>query len=339
MAEQEKLVKDCLDRGDKEAAINLLLNLAIRHAREKNFEAAEEMRSRIFDIDSMALSAIVSAGEAIEEEKHKCIDRAHLNRWARLYQELDTDEANALYFALKKKTCEEDETISRQGELKPCLYFIESGRIKVVYFENGSEVLLKTAEAGRLAGEDVFFCATLCTTSLITLARTTLAYLESDVLDVWRTSFPLLESKLLNFISKSERIPELLKAKTKDRRRLKRLIVGGKVMVQLMNLSGQKVGNPFKAQMGDLSRGGMCFYIRIVRKETANLMLAKRVHVIYLPPRTAPSNTIEKDGTVVAVRFQPFTDCAVSVKFDSLLPELLMRELEMLIPTPPELTI
>jgi hypothetical protein len=37
---------------------------------------------------------------------------------------------------------------------------------------------------------------------------------------------------------------------------------------------------------------------------------------------------IRQSGTIVALRFHPLDDCTVCVKFDSLLPEALIEQLE-----------
>jgi len=325
---KEKLVREYIEQGDKEAAIKLLFELAVHYARDKNFEAAEAMRSRILDIDPMALSAIVNSGDIIEEEKYKAIDRGHREIWAKLYQDLGVVEANTLYFALKKATFQTEETISRQGELKPRIYFINSGRIKVVYFKDGEEVFLKHVEPGQLAGEDAFFYPTFCTTSMIALCRTELSYLDSDILKVWATTSPMLESKLNDFATKSPNILDLLKAKAIDRRRLKRIPFSGKATVHLMNSSDDQVGKPFKVNMGNISRGGTCFYVRIPKRETANLLLGKRLRINYTPPQMGASHLIRQSGTIVALRFHPLDDCTVCVKFDSLLPEALIEQLE-----------
>jgi CRP-like cAMP-binding protein len=336
IAEKERVVREYLDQGNMEAAIKLLFELAVLCARDKDFQAAESMRSRIFEIDSMALSEIVRSGDIIEEEKYKAIDSSHREIWAKLYKDLGVAEAYTLFFALKKATYETGETISSQGDLKPRLYFVNSGRIKVVYFMDDQEVYLKDIEPGRLAGEDSFFLTTLCTTSIVALCRTELGFLESDILNEWRTTSPLLESKLYGFASKTDKIPDLLETRSIDRRRLRRITLEGKASAYLMDLSDNQVGKPFTVDMGDISRGGACFYVRISKKEAAGLLLGKRLHISYLPPQMCgPSQTIEPSGTIVALHFHPFEDCAVSLKFDSPLPEELLDQLEQ-ISKPPQ---
>src|SRR5208283_3097270 len=136
------LLQNYLDKGNKEAAIKLLFELAVDCAKEKNFEAAESMRSRIFEIDAMALNEIIRSGEIIEEEKSLTIDRGHREIWAKLYDSLSVEEANALYFACKKASYQAEEKIFQQDEWKPRLYFINSGRARIVYFQDGKEVFL-----------------------------------------------------------------------------------------------------------------------------------------------------------------------------------------------------
>ena len=115
------------------------------------------MRSRIFEIDDMALGEIIRSGEIIEEEKNQSIDGNHREIWAGLYDSLSTEEANALYFAFTKAVYESGETIFHLGDRKPRLYFFNSGRAKIVYYQEGREVLLKTVNPGEFAGEDTFF--------------------------------------------------------------------------------------------------------------------------------------------------------------------------------------
>ena len=167
--DKERLIREYLDQGNKDAAIKLLFELVKLWARNKNFEAAEAMRSRIFEIDAMALCEIIRSGEIIEEEKTRTIDSGHQELWAKLYESLSVEEANALYFALKKATYKTGERIFDQGDLKPRLYFINGGRVKVVYFMDGQEVFLRNVGPGQLAGEQTFFFTTLCTTSAIVI--------------------------------------------------------------------------------------------------------------------------------------------------------------------------
>jgi CRP-like cAMP-binding protein len=331
--EKEELVRNYLDQGNKEAAIKQLFDLVVACAKEKNFEAAEAMRSRIFEIDEMALSEIIRSGEIIEEEKRQAIDGDHLEIWTKLYDSLSVEEANALYFAFTKANYQTGETIFKQGEWKPRLYFIDTGRAKLVYFRDGREVFLKAVEPGQFAGDDAFFAFTLCTATMIALSRIEARYLDSEILKVWRTTAPALESKLQTFASSTEKIADLLEAAEIDRRRYKRVDAVGKAIVQLMSLSEDPVGNPFKVDVCNISRGGVSFLVRITKRERASQLFGKRLRVSYVHPRMDSAHVISQSGTIVAIHFPLLEDCAVDVEFDELLPEALIKQLEKLSPS------
>ena len=328
--EKEQLLKNYLDEGNKEGAIKLLFELAVACAKEKNFEMAEVMRSRIFEIDPLALGEIIRSGEIIEEEKSRSIDADHREIWAKLYDNLSIEEANALYFAFTKATYEGGETIFHQGEWKPRLYFINGGQAKVVYLLDGKEVFLKAVKPGQFAGEDTFFSLAVCTTTMIAISRTEVSYLDAKILKEWKTSSPMLEYKLQSFPSGTEKIADLLKSREMDRRRLRRIKAGGKAVAVLMDSSEKQAGKSFKVDLGDISRGGLLFFVRIAKRETASLLLGKRIRISYRHPLLDSSHKIEQSGTIVGVRFHPFEDCAINVKFDSPLPEALIEQLEKL---------
>ena len=332
IAEKQGLVKNYLDQGNREAAVKLLFELVATCAKKKNFQAAEAMRSRIFEVDAMALGEIIRSGEMIEEEKSQTIDRGHRKTWVKLYDRLNIEEANALYFGLTKASYQARETIFQQGECKPRLYFLNSGQAKIVYFQDDGEVFLKAVQPGEFAGEDTFFSSRVCTTSMIALSKTEVSYLDADILKEWRTSSPVLESKLQSFASSAEKIENLLRAREVDRRCFKRINAGGKASAQLMTSSDNPVGKPFKVDFRDISQGGICFFVRITKKEAASLLLGKRLCLSYLHPLMDSSHTIRQNGTIVAVHFHPFEDCTVSVKLDTLLPKVLIELLENLSP-------
>jgi CRP-like cAMP-binding protein len=328
--QQENLVRKHLEENNKEAAIELLFELVEACAKRGEFKQAEAFRDRIIEIDAMALAEIIRAAEIIEEAKSEAIDKDHRKTWGRLYKILTAEECNAFYFSLKNAVYEPNEVICRQGDWSRRLFFVNSGRIKIVYLMGGKEVLLKTVEAGEIAGEDSFFSSSVCTTSIVALSRVELSYLDAEVLKEWMTTFPLLESKLQDLASKFEKIKDLLKSRELDRRSLKRVYVSGKGMVRLMSAGGNPVGKPFRVDVSDISEGGVCILVHLTKKETASLLLGQKVNVGYLHPLLHPAMAINQNGIIVAVRYHPFEDCAMNVKFDSPLPGNLVEELRQL---------
>ena len=58
LSEHEKLIEQYLREDNTEAAVQLLSELIIKSAKENNFEQAEALRDRLFEVDSMALRVI-----------------------------------------------------------------------------------------------------------------------------------------------------------------------------------------------------------------------------------------------------------------------------------------
>jgi CRP-like cAMP-binding protein len=321
---QEELVDQYVKQGNNEGAVKLLFDLIVTYAKKKDFAKAEVLREKLYEVDSMALNEIVRSGEIIEEEKSESIDKDHLVIWSKLYDTLSDEQANALYYAMKKATYDIDETIFKQGERNSNLYFIDQGQLKLAYREEEREVLLKTLGTGHIAGEDTFFYESVCTTSLITLSRVKLNFLEKDALLNWRDEFPGLESRLQEYCLKFKKVRDLLKAKNLDRRSQKRVRLSGKGMIQLLGASGKPLGKAFKGELSDISIGGLSYIIRISKKENARLLLGRKMNIKFVLPLGSSKQKIDKNGTVIGVRSHPFDDYSIHIKFDQLLDEKLL---------------
>jgi CRP-like cAMP-binding protein len=324
LSQNEKLVDQYVNQGNKEGAVKLLFDLIVTYAKKKDFSKAELLREKLYEVDSMALNEIVRSGEIIEEEKSESIDRDHLVIWSKLYDSLSDEQANALYYAMKDATYDIDETVFKQGERNSNLYFINQGQLKLVYRDAGREVLLKTLGTGHIAGEDAFFFESVCTTSMITLSRVKLKFLEKDTLLKWRDEFPGIESKLQEYCLKFKNVPDLLKARNLDRRSQKRVKLSGKGAIQLLGASGKPLGRAFKGELSDISVGGLSFTIRISKKENARLLLGRKMNIKFAIPLGSSKHKIDINGTVIGVMSHPFDDYSIHIKFDKLLDEKLL---------------
>jgi len=157
LTQQLKLVDQHVEQNDTKSAVKILFALIVKYAKEKEFSKAEVLRERLLEVDPMALTEIVKAGEVIEEEKSESIDQKHLDLWANLYETLSNEEANTLYYAMKSGTCNAEQTIIRQGELNSKLYFVNEGQLKMVFHKEGEEFLIGGLNPGHIVGADSFF--------------------------------------------------------------------------------------------------------------------------------------------------------------------------------------
>jgi HEAT repeat protein/CRP-like cAMP-binding protein len=328
VSKEEQLIEQYVAEDKKEEAIKLLYEMIVRQAKEKNFEKAEALRDRLYGVDPLALNEIIRANEAIEQEKSESIDQDHMKIWSSLYDLLNTEEANALYFALNDEAFDPNQTIYEQGEKKARLYFINKGEAKIVYDQGGREVLLKTIREGNLAGQEIFFTDTLCTVSLIALSHVELNSLDRGMLMKWREKFPLLQSKLETYCKGSENISELLKRKNLDRRSHRRFPLSGRVTAQIRDESGKTVGSPFRGGLLDISAGGLSFLIKLAKQETARLLLGRRLKTTLDFSGESVQPVPGQNGIVVGVRQRPFNEYSIHLKFDGILSETEMEEIK-----------
>ncbi len=318
-AESEKLVDQHITDGDTNAAVKLLFKMIVQSAEEKNFPKAEQLRERMLEVDPMALDEIISSAEIIEEGKSQSLDPIHMQIWSKLYDMLDTEEINELFFSMQDSILEVNKTVFSQGKLDTNLYFINQGQLKMIYQDKAGDVLLYTLGPGQLAGQENFFSNTVCTTSLISLSNVNLKYISKESLLKWKKEVPTLEQKLFNFCAGFPSATALLKSKKMDRRALKRVKLSGKVQIQLLNRSGEPIGKSFKGELSDISVGGLSFEIRISKEETARLLLGRRISTAFNTSKSMPGQKIDRSGIIVGVYPFPFEDYSIHVKFDKML--------------------
>ena len=319
MNESEKKVEQLIAKGDSDAAVKLLYEMIIQNAREKKFPEAEKLRERLLEVDSMALNEIVSSAEIIEEEKTQALDSIHLEIWSKLYDTLSTEEKNTLFFAMKEITLDSNKPVYVQGKMNSNLYFINSGELKEIYKQKEGVVLLNSLGSRQIAGQDNFFSNSVCTTTLVTASRVKMNYLEKVALAGWEKEFPNLEHQLDTFCKGFPGPTELLKQKQMDRRVIKRVKISGIGQINILNKAGVPMAKSFRGELTDISVGGLSFEIRISKKETARLLLGRRINVKYTFSQSHPAINIDQYGIIVGVYAHPFEDYSVHVTFDKML--------------------
>jgi len=303
--------------GDKTSAISLLSNLLEKSARAKQFQAADEFLEKMSEVDPMALSEIYKAGEIIETEKAASLDKDRMVSWDRLYDTLTRKETLSFYFALKDRFTEANVTLIQQGQKSDILFFIEQGELKVVFEKDHEEYLIKNLKAGDVAGAESFFSPTVSTVSVITQTTARLSMLDLDSLNQIKKQNPALENKLSDFCLEKNNISHLLLDKAMERRISPRFPAEGIVTVQLLYASGNPAGKAFKGRLTNISAGGLCFFIKLQNKESARMLLGRKLQLWFPLDPTSPENLFQGIGKVVAVHYQLSIDYSVHVRFDN----------------------
>jgi CRP-like cAMP-binding protein len=325
---EEQLVEEYIQDGDLEAAVKLLYGLIVKLARQKQFSKAEALREKLLETDPMALSEIIKTAEIIEEEKIVSMDKTHKELWAKFYDTLTTEEASILYYAMKQSEYEPNQVVFEQGTLHSRLYFIDHGELKLVCRERNRETFLGKIGPGNILGEDLFFSNSVCTLSLISTSTAKVHYLEKSCLSDWEKQHPALVAKLHDLAKTANQAQRFIKNYQFDRRHQKRYRVSGKCQIQIVNSSGEPIGRPFYGELSDVSVGGLAFLARITKKETARMLLGRRLRIIFDLPVESLKEALELEATIVAVRDYAFEDCSIHLKFRHPLSEELLDRLE-----------
>ena len=328
VSEHQHMIEQYLQQDKIEAAVQLLVKLIVKNAREHNFDQAESLRDRLVEVDPMAVNEIVKTGEVIETEKGFAIDQDHLTIWADFYEGLTVEETNALFYGMRLARHPANHMIYKQGEMRSRLYFVDEGRLKIFYRQADKAILLKTLESGDIFGEDTFFFSdAFCTTSVITGSPVKLYVLLKDDLDKLNLKTSALESKLHNYCSSQDSVADLLKSKDLERRVGKRLTLPGRILVQMLNDSGQPAIKPFNAELLDISAKGLAFLMKTTLKASA-MLLGRKVNMKLTFNELASDMEIKCVGSVVALNSEPFHEYVVHVEFDKNLDSGLIDDLE-----------
>ena len=328
LTQQLKLVDQHVEQNDTKSAVKILFALIVKYAKEKEFSKAEVLRERLLEVDPMALTEIVKAGEVIEEEKSESIDQKHLDLWANLYETLSNEEANTLYYAMKSGTCNAEQTIISQGELNSKLYFVNEGQLKMVFHKEGEEFLIGGLNPGHIVGADSFFFISICTTSVIALSHVKFSFLEKEILKKWEDESPAFLSKLKDYSLGFDKIYDLLKEKGLDRRSHERVRISVKMSITRMDDSGLPIEEPVTGTLADISVGGLSFYIKTPKEKAVNMLLGPKLNMRFILPAGESQYQIDQNGTVVGVR-EHIYDYSVNVKFDKILDEKIIKEIKV----------
>ena len=322
---KEELLETYIKENKKDLAVDLLFELITQHAKAKDFSKAEALREKLFEVDALALNAIVKTGEIIETEKIAAVDPVHRHTWARLYKELTKEESIALYYDMKTATYEAQQIVYRQGEMNSNLYFIHSGHLNMFYHKGNQGILLKTLGPGDIVGDDTFFTQSTCTTSLVARSQAKLNYLEKIVLQKWHSDASSLMNKLQDYCLKLESVKDLLQNKELERRAHRRYDISGPAEIRITDTPEGKV---HKGELSDISASGVSFIMN-TSPQSADMLLGCQLNIQFLLPRVSGESRIDQNGSIVGVHRQLFNEYLINVKWDQTLPDDLISKIKL----------
>ncbi len=273
----EEEIQTLVGAGDMKRAGELIYGQSVIAAQAKDFSLAEMLRDRFLEINPLAMTKVIRLGELIEEQKSNMITSHHIEIWNELYEEMTTEEFNALYYSLSDENYRKGDIIVHTGETDSNLYFLNSGYISLSCVTTGQEKFLKRMQPSDVLGSEQFFAASVWTVSLRALSEVQVQVLGRANLEKIAEDHPGIEDTLRNYCLQYARIPELLKMSGDDRREYPRfpgILVTRNI---LLDSYGNKGKRSFKGELIDVSQRGLAFTIRISNKKNAKLLLGRQI--------------------------------------------------------------
>jgi CRP-like cAMP-binding protein len=315
LAEQEARLKELIRAGQTDQAIELLCRLASICARNNDFEKADAFRDQLYEVDSLALAAIVKVNEIIDAEKGKALTPDRRRLWANFFTGLSGAEVNAFFFALKELTLEGEQTLLQQGQANDRLYLLNKGQLKIVHEGQARQLLIHTLGAGDTCGEDTFYFINVCTASIITLGPSHLSYLERDRLEGLKIQFPRIENHLVRITGSGKRMYDWLRQKGMDRRAHKRFNLQAEAWFQVLTPDDTKaLQRPVAVELWDISRSGLSFYFNSKNRQAVSRLVGRTLGIKFNLPVGAGHKEIAVTGQVQGVQNHPLDEYSVHVQ-------------------------
>ena len=313
--DSEALVEEYVKNDQTEKAVKLLFKMAIHSAKKKEFLQAETYRDRLYEIDSMALSSIVNVNEVIEQEKTKALTPGFRQLWAPFFKNLSAEEANAFFFAFKEQAFDSEQMVLQQGQPNDRLYLINRGQLKVIFSDQSREMLIQTMGRGDFFGQDTFFSVNVCTVSVKTLTEASLSYVDRRIFNNAKGPLTALEAKLKKICCSGRSTFDRLRQKGMDRRAFKRINFNAQVSFQLLSSKSHKaMQRSVKAELWDISKGGLSFYFQSKNREAIRQLIGRKVGVRLKLDDMDKPRVIAITGIVHGVEDHPLDEYSVHVK-------------------------
>lgn len=313
----ESVVMGLVSGEKRPLALKMLLLMVERASREKDFQRAEAYRSWLSDVDAMALGEAVKAEAIIGQEKYVPDSGEYMETWKALYAVLTEDEAASFYYHVKNESMGVDFQIISQGQVIDKLYFVNSGRLKIIYKDGPKETFIKEVGQGEVVGYDAFFRANVSTASLVALSPVNIGALDREGLKLLEKKYPAVSAKLQAFCGQFNNLAETVQAKGVERRRYKRFDVKGRVAFQLVTDTGETVGKAFAGTLIDISQGGISTEVKSSGYAMARLLLGRAIETRLKPGD--PLEGLSPYGRVTSVNARGERAISIHIAFDRLM--------------------
>lgn len=326
----EKKIEQLLEAGQTDKAFELVYELAVTSARQKDFVASETYRDRLYEIDSFALSRIIEVNGIIETEKKNAILPDERKLWANLFERLEDKDADEFFLALKKEVFDSETLILGQGQPNDRLYFITQGQVKLFYSDKDKELLIAQLGRGNIFGDDTFFSVNVCTESVKTLTPVHLLVMDKAVFDQLKATRGTLEANLQKVCRAKRSVFQRLLQGNIDRRTFRRINWNTKILFHLLESSSPKaIQRSVTAELWDISKGGLSFYFQSKNREAVRNLIGQKIGVRFDLSVEGQTKTVGLTGVVHGVQSHILEEYSVHLRFDRRISDAVIRIIEL----------
>jgi len=294
-----------------------------------NFKKAEQLRETLLAEAPKAVKEIVRSGEIIEQKKSAGMNPEKIRPWADLFNQFTKSEAIAFYFALKDFVVRPNQPVFQQGSCDNRLYFIGSGSLKLKYYDYDARknISLTILRKGDIAGAETFFTLTNHTTNLFAVEESKISYLEKSAYQKILAENHSIESKLLKFCEKKQIEYEPIHPESMARRAHKRYKADLTGQVQRFDQNDQLCEEISDVKIIDISAGGLAYRVRNLKIGEASHLHNSRINITASYLKYELSYELKKTAKVVSLKFHPYGECSVHVKFEEPMDEIRVMEI------------
>lgn len=314
------------ESNSQEPQIKRLYEEIVVAAKAKEFQRAEALRDKLLEVAPTALSEIIGSAEVIEEEKASGVDTDHLAVWDHLYSTLSQEEINCLFYSMRKVVVPPKKIILSHGAYNTKLFFIDSGKVTIIFPKKGKNTVLAQLGKGSLLGEYSFTSISLCSATAVSHTEVVLYCLENSATDSWHENHPGLYEKIIDFCIKHGSLEEISHWKSLEKRSKPRYPVTEPLRGVLLTKDGKRTGTSFRGGLTDISQDGCAFEIKLSKKETARALLAR--HLLLSFSFRVGEELMEFDmvGKIVKLSFYMHNDYCVHISFTKALKKAVLEK-------------
>lgn len=299
-------------------AVKKLFDAIVYYANQCNFDRAQELYDKMVFEAPTAVNAIVKSAEFIEQRRKTAMDPEIIRPWADLFNQFTAAEAAAFYFALRDFVVKANQPVFQQGSCDTRLYFINSGQLKLKYFdyEARKNVIITTLRSGDIAGIETFFTLTNHTTNLVAAEESKILYLEKSDYQKIVVGNTGIEAKLFRYCESKQIQSHQDQPETMGRRAYQRYKAELTAILRRIDQNGRPAGEFLEGKIVDISAGGVGYRVKNLKIGEAASLHNSRILIAATYSKYGLNYELKKIGRVVSLKFHPMGECSVHVQFE-----------------------